>query len=152
MPYCTQADVEAAYGIEEILKTQPPAHPPVDPPVVDAAAVEAAIQAATDEIDSYVMSRYRLPLVDALAAILTRRCVDMAMYKLAYSASGEDDVKRRRYKDAVAWLKMIASGEAVLTPRPAAVITSDERRGFERPTNYFPVASPYFRRFGGRHG
>ena len=151
MTYCTQADIETAYGVEEILKTQPRAVPPVDPPTVNAAAVEAAIQAATVEIDSYVMERYGLPLAGELAALLKRRCVDMAMYYLAQSPSGEDDTKRKRYEDAVAWLKMVASGKALLTPRPAAEISSEPRRGFELPTNYFPVGSPYYRRFGGRY-
>ena len=150
MPYCTMADVEAAYGKEAILTAQPRAVPEVDPLAVDTAAVDAAIEAATDEIDSYVMARYSLPLADELADRLKRRCVDMAMYSLSPSVSGQDDEKRKRYDDAVAWLKMVAEGEVVLTPRPAASITSDEPRGFEVPTNYLPAASPYYHRRRGR--
>ena len=130
MPYCVAADLEAAYGLEELLKCQPLAYPPADPPVLDTAAVDAAIQGATDEIDSYVMQRYRLPLAAAPAARLKRRCVDIAMYKLAVSVSGDDDLKRKRYEDALEWLEKVASGKALLESRPIAKITSDERREF----------------------
>ena len=130
MPYCVVADLEKAYGLEELLKAQPLANPPADPPVLDTAAIDAAIQGATDEIDSYVMQRYRLPLTAAPAARLKRRCVDMAMYKLAISVSGDDDLKRMRYEDALEWLEKVASGDALLESRPVAQITSDERREF----------------------
>ena len=156
MPYCTPADIEAVYGREELLRAQPRTYPPVDPPVVSAAAVDAAIEAATVEIDSYVMARHRLPLPDALAARLKNRCVDIAMYHLASSVSGGDDLKRRRYEDAVAWLAMLARGEVVLEPRRAIEITSEPQRDFRLPTNYFdgPYDGPYpyrGRRYGGRY-
>lgn len=149
MPYCTQADIVAAYGIEEVLKAQPLASPPVDPPVIDSAAVAAAIEAATVEIDSYVMARYRLPLADELAARLKNRCVDVAMWHLSMSTSGDDDLKRKRYDDAIAWLKMLAMGKVVLTPRPQAQIESEEKREFQLPTNYLSGSDYWRKRFGG---
>lgn len=130
MPYCTQADLVAAYGEEELLKIQPESSPPVDPPVLSTAAIEAAIQAATDEIDSYVMRRYRLPLDAAKAALLKRRCVDIAVYRLAHDPSGEDNTKRTRYNDAMKWLEKLATGKVVLAPQPQAKIQSEERRQF----------------------
>ena len=105
MTYCTQADMEAAYGFEELVKSQPLANPPVDPPALDTRAISAAIQAASDEIDSYVMQRYRLPLAAELAERLKHRCVDIAMYHLGPTVSAQDDLKHKRYDDAVEWLK-----------------------------------------------
>ena len=148
MTYCTQADLEAAFGVEAIITTQPLATPPADPPVVDVAAVAAAIQAATDEIDSYVMQRYTLTLAAELAARLKRRCLDLAMYHLAPTVSSQDDVKHKRYDDAVEWLQKLADGDVVLEPRPAVKMTSEERREFHPDPRY--TNNPYSRR--GRRG
>ena len=135
MAYCTQDDLLAAYGEEELLKAQPLGDPAVEPPVIDGAAVAAAIQAAADEIDSYVLQRYRLPLAGAAAARLKRRCVDIAMYYLAPSPAAANSTRRLRYEDAVQWLKGVAAGYQVLEPRPAAAIQSDARRHVSIPGN-----------------
>ena len=142
MTYCTQADIEGAYGVEEIIKTQPNPVPAVDPEVIDTDSVAAAIQAATDEIDSYVVQRYTLPLAATLAARLKRRCIDMTMYHLGPSVSSQDDVKHKRYDDALEWLQKVADGEVLLQSRPVAKITSDERREFHPGTRF---NSPYTR-------
>ena len=128
MPYCTQADLVAAYGEEDLIKRQPLRDMEADAP--DTAAVESAIDAATTEIDSYVLQRYRLPLGADAAARLKRRCVDIAMYYLAGTPSGQDDEKRKRYDDAVEWLRKLAMGKVLLQSRPEATFRSEERRHF----------------------
>ena len=148
MPYCTQDDLIDAYGEEELKRTQPLDDLGVDPVILDTAAVASAIQSATDEINTYVMTRYRLPLGDTEAALLKRRCIDIAMYYLAHCPAGENDTRRRRYEDAVEWLTMLAEGKVLLRRRPDAVIKSEPRREFRIPGNH--AQNPYNR--PGRYG
>lgn len=76
-------------------------------------AVERALQSASDEIDSYVGVREKLPL-PAVPGILRQHCVDIAVYRLALSADVLTDEHRRRYEDAIAHLKRISEGKATL--------------------------------------
>jgi phage gp36-like protein len=79
----------------------------------DPAVAAEAIARADAEIDSYLAVRYRVPVSpapDRLKAL----SVDLALYHL-YSRRGvAPEVRRRAYEDAVAFLKLVAAGQAVI--------------------------------------
>ncbi len=106
--YATQQQIIDRYGEDALLEV---ADADLDG-IVDGAPVAAALQDAGDEIDVYLGARYRLPLA-TVPPLLTRLCVDMALYKLS-SAGALTDEKRQRYEDAVRLLREIATGRASL--------------------------------------
>jgi phage gp36-like protein len=81
--------------------------------VADLDPLEAALQDATNEIDSYLASRYSLPLT-TVPAILTQVCADIAFYRLSDTSSTLTDEKANRYKLALDWLKAVAADKASL--------------------------------------
>ncbi|SNS44700.1 phage protein Gp36 family protein [Antarctobacter heliothermus] len=71
------------------------------------------VRQASDEIDSYLAVRYRLPLPE-VPGILRQIAVDFALYRLALSRDVLSDEHRRRYEDGRDHLKRIAEGRAAL--------------------------------------
>lgn len=107
--YATQQDLESRYGEKFfLLAADRNGNGHADP-----TAVEDALQDATDEIDSYVATRYALPL-SPVPGVLKRTAADIAMYRLCPETHSLNDETRQRYKDAVAWLSRVASGEVSL--------------------------------------
>ncbi len=123
MAYAEQQQMVERYGAEALLLLAPAAEAGHDPPRypedVDAAAVARALADAEQEVDVYVGAKYDLPL-PAPAAILTRLTVDIAAYRLADTGDVLTEERRRRYEDAVALLRRIASGDVSLGERPAS--------------------------------
>lgn len=90
-----------------------------------AADITRAITAASGVVDSYIGSRYNLPLVrwDASVSAATAK---IAAYTLlttrGYSAGTQDSEQfRLGYTDAIAWCKDVAKGLAT----PSVVETAD---------------------------
>lgn len=100
--YATEADLVARFG-EEIggLKVM----------VSNPTFVEDAIQDATEEINGHIGDRYSLPL-PSVPSNLKRMACDIARYRL-YFQQPTDEV-RKRYEDAVAFLKRVADNKAHL--------------------------------------
>ncbi len=100
--YATEADLVARFG-EEIggLKVM----------VSNPTFVEDAIQDATEEINGHIGDRYPLPLPN-VPSNLKRMACDIARYRL-YFQQPTDEV-RKRYEDAVAFLKRVADNKAHL--------------------------------------
>lgn len=100
--YATEADLVARFG-EEIggLKVM----------VSNPTFVEDAIQDATEEINGHIGDRYSLPLPN-VPSNLKRMACDIARYRL-YFQQPTDEV-RKRYEDAVAFLKRVADNKAHL--------------------------------------
>ena len=81
---------------------------------VDTGVVATALEAASVEIDGYLGSRYALPLADP-PAILGKLCVDISGYLLYIRRdAGAPEHWQARYKNAVAFLIKIASGQISL--------------------------------------
>lgn len=128
--YATQDDIVDRYGEDELLTV---ADRDGDD-TVDAAVVSQALQDATDEIDTYVGSRYSLPLPTQPTA-LKRICVDIALYRLS-TESGLTEEKRKRYEDAVKFLLGIAKGDIKLgLPEPNGGPVTVEISGPDRRFN-----------------
>lgn len=129
-PYAAPADIGAQYGAETLaLLTDRDGDGTGDP-----GAAERALADASAEIDGYLAGRYALPLSPGRAALLRRPAVDIAVYRLAADADTATDERRRRYEDAVRYLRGIASGEirlgtaGVRTPPRARALPGPPRR------------------------
>lgn len=102
---------------------------------------EAAILAASNEVDGYLRSRWRLPL-SSWDASITAATVKLAVYDLLSNrgfnpGAGADVQIRLRYDDAIAWLVRVSKGElhpvvvqAAPPPRPGPDVISQRRRGY----------------------
>lgn len=109
MTYALQADMQTALGDDELIQLTDRANPPVG--AIDASVLARALEAADGEIDSYLASRYSLPL--ASVPVILRDCaVDIARYRL--HDRGVPDRVRDAYKDRIAWLRDVANGKAGL--------------------------------------
>lgn len=78
---------------------------------------QAAIDSASDEIDGYLASRYKLPLT-AWESDLRRHCACMAVYTLLVTRGFNpdrpgDQVLVDRNEAAIDWLKRISNGTVV---------------------------------------
>lgn len=131
MSYTTQAQIETRISKAELIRLTDED----DTGTVDAAKIEAAIEAAGAEIDSYLGSRYALPLAETPGVIGSLAC-DIAIYTLyALDEAGSvPETRQKRYDSAVKLLAEIETGDRTLG-RPAAqeatgeavVLTSDGR-------------------------
>lgn len=122
MAYATQADIADLYGPDALYVADRDGDG-----VADAVAVTRALSSAKDEIDSYLGVRYRLPLA-AVPGILRQYAVDIALYRLALSREVLSEEHRTRYDDALAALKRIAEGKAILV-LPADPEAEDDGQG-----------------------
>jgi len=100
--YATEAELVARFG-EEIgnLKLM----------VSNPAFVDDAIQDATEEINGHIGDRYPLPLPN-VPSNLKRMACDIARYRLYFQQPTEE--VRKRYEDAIAFLKRVADNKAHL--------------------------------------
>jgi phage gp36-like protein len=106
MAYCTQEDLLKL--VPELELAQITAESGDAP---DAAVVSEAIAKAEAEIDSYLAVRYQLPLA-AVPARVKSLAVDLSLYHLYSRRSVAPEVRRTRYEDAVAFLKLVGAGKA----------------------------------------
>jgi phage gp36-like protein len=109
MAYANETDIIALYGAEllDMLADK------TGDGVRDAAAVARALDDAASLIDGYLSQRYTLPLA-AVPALLKTLCIDIALYRLASNPALLSDDARRRYDDAVKFLRDIGAGKASL--------------------------------------
>lgn len=101
-------------------------------------AQEAALEAASRVVDSYVGSRYDLPLVSVGSDIKDAVCTIAAVNLMSvrgFAAGVEDaEVLMTRKKDAMTWLRDVAKGLAT----PSVIDTTDQTKP---PTN--PQRAPF---------
>lgn len=118
MSYATSDDLVARFGEAELIANSDRA----GAGVVDAGVVAAAIASAESIIDSYIGTRYALPLVST-PAVIKDICSDLARYAL-YTVEPMKIVIDNR-DAAIARLKDISRGLASLdVPEPATAAPS----------------------------
>lgn len=111
MPYADQQYLDSYFGSAEVLI----AADRDGDGTADTAVIRNALDSATEEIDSYVGVKYTLPLSATIpTGVLKRLCADIAMYRMSVNSHSSTDDKRKRYEDAIAWLKKLATGHATL--------------------------------------
>ncbi|MEG2434651.1 MAG: DUF1320 domain-containing protein [Acinetobacter sp.] len=100
--YATEQDLVARFGAEignlKLMVSNPD-------------FVKDAIQDATEEINGHIGERYPLPLPN-VPSNLKRMACDIARYRLYFEQPTEE--VRKRYEDAIAFLKRVADKKAHL--------------------------------------
>lgn len=107
MAYATQQDMLDRFDEAEIIQLTDEK----DLGVVDTAILAKALADADAAVDGYLMGRYTLPLATVPVA-LTRIACDLARFFL-YDDVATEGV-RKRYEDALDFLKALASGKISL--------------------------------------
>jgi phage gp36-like protein len=111
MSYAQPGDIEARYSNRDLVQLTNE-----DPSAltVNTIFIQTFLNDASVEIDSYIESRFLLPLTDP-PATLTRLCCDIAMYRMQSLRPIHDlEDARKRYEDAVAMLVKVSKGELTL--------------------------------------
>ena len=108
------------------------------------ARIDGAIVDACGEIDGHVQKRYALPLPAPTPTAIKRIAVDIVIYRLSGDSRVTED-RRKRYEDAVSFLKAIARGDVSLGIAPVAgktkaketVVVTSSKRHFNRKNKTF---------------
>jgi phage gp36-like protein len=92
------------------------------------ADIDAALEVASRQVDSYIGSRYDLPLVSFDMSVTIAVC-SIAAYNLlsrrGFAAGAADaEIVRQRYEDALGWCKDVARGLAL----PGVTTTTDQTK------------------------
>ncbi len=109
MPYAVRQDMIDRFGETEIIQLTDKADPPTG--AIDDTVLNEALADADGVIDSYIGSRYTLPL-GSVPRILQRYACDIARFFLNEDQAGE--TVRRAYDDALKFLKAVADGLVTL--------------------------------------
>ncbi|EKE79717.1 gp436 family protein [Idiomarina xiamenensis] len=108
MPYAAIGHLEIRFGVDELEQLAPTAD---EGESLDSDKLEAALTEATAEMDTFIAVAYSLPLASTPAFLVTV-CCDIARFRL-WDDSASDEV-RKRYEDAISWLRRLAKGEVNL--------------------------------------
>ncbi len=140
MSYATPDDLTARYPNRDLVQLTNE-----DPTAtsINTAFAQQALDDASAEIDSYLESRFTLPLADPPAA-LARICCDIAMYRIQALRPLHDLTDaRKRYDDAIALLLRVAQGEVTLglASDAAEPPTAPEVDAVEGPSRVFSRSS-----------
>lgn len=116
MSYATLQTLTDQVGIDEVTRSSDrDGSGTIDPGVV-----ERALEDASSEIDSYVGSVYKLPL-NPVPGIVITYCGIIALYRMSLETGSYTEEKRKRYDDAIRWLRDVAKGVASLDGEVEAV-------------------------------
>ncbi|HEX9844040.1 MAG TPA: DUF1320 domain-containing protein [bacterium] len=113
-PYATAQDMTDAYGSDAVTL----AADRDGDGVADAGVIDEALAAATAEMDSYIGTKYQLPLATP-PAVLKDKCVDIALYRLSQRPGAMTDEVKDRYEKALAWLRDVSRGVVSLGTDPS---------------------------------
>lgn len=111
MPYATQQDMLARYGMPRLVQLTDINEPMTGELV--SAVLSARLVDASAEIDGYLVGRMALPLASP-PEVLKLLCCRLAYYLLLGAGAGEVD--QADVKAARDYLKSVAKGEIPLTP------------------------------------
>lgn len=106
MPYATLTNLVEQFGDSEVLALTDRNNDGV----ADVSVYGMALQRASNTIDSYIVSRYPLPL-SVVPDQLVDLCCDIARYKLCGAGVTETEEIRNRFKDAIKMLELIRDGK-----------------------------------------
>ena len=106
MGYASITDIRTRYGATVVEQWG------LSDEADNTAFMTQALDDASRFIDSFLSGHVTEPIVDS--PLLTRLCVDVAVYWLAIDAGLETDEKRRRFEDAKDWLQRLSRGELAL--------------------------------------
>ncbi len=131
MSYASQTDLEDAFSANEIAQL-----------IAGGRDVDVALAAADAEIDSRISLRYATPLtVDPMLPQIVDCACNIARYKL-YAASSDEEIQNR-YKAAIAWLRDVAAGNALLPGIPLSTAEGSDDPG-QSPPRFGPAKGGMF--------
>lgn len=107
--YIDQSDLEDRFGEDEIVRVSDRDRDGNE----DVDLVADAISDAESEVDSYLGTRYRVPVQDPPRVLVHRTC-DIAHYLMLSRWSSATEQDQKRYDDAIEWLERVAAGQASL--------------------------------------
>ena len=106
MAYATVAELQEGWGEDVLLQlTDRDRDGAADPGVA-----ETALDDASAEMDGYLGRHYQLPLPDEQRRPLRRIAIDIAVYRLSTDGAAMTKDRRRRYEDALRFLRGVADG------------------------------------------
>jgi phage gp36-like protein len=105
--YAVKQNLIDRFGVTELAQLTDR----VDGETIDDTVVARALEDADGLINGYLQSRYALPLASVPATIVAIAC-NIARYQLFEDHVTE--IVRKRYEDAIAWLKDVAAGKVSL--------------------------------------
>lgn len=107
--YASALDLQDRYPERDLIQLTDP-----DGAVLDVARLDRALADASAEIDGYLQGRYQLPLSQVPQHLALLAC-DIAMYRLqVLRPLGDIEDARKRYEDALHYLRQVARGEVQL--------------------------------------
>jgi phage gp36-like protein len=107
--YCTPADLEARFGLAELVQLAPGGAG-----LWDDAKVQRACDDAGDLVDGYLRPRHSLPLT-TVPRVLARLSAAIARYELHLGGDRQPTEQVTRARDeAIAFLRDVAAGKADL--------------------------------------
>jgi phage gp36-like protein len=145
MQYAQVSDLQARYPIRDLVQLSDPAAQSIN-----AGPLNQALADASAEIDSYIESRFSLPIADP-PPVLKIACCEIAMYRVQALRPMQDiEDALNRYTRWLKWLEKVAKGDltlgitsdtnaepviqtpsVVLTgPSPTAIFSRKTLRGF----------------------
>lgn len=107
MTYASTTDLSNRFGNDELMDIA--ANETGD--ALNDTRITSALEDADAEINTYLSTRYSLPLTSAPSVLVGVAC-DIARYRL-YANQTTDEVTER-YNSRIAWLKSISKGDAAL--------------------------------------
>ena len=135
MSYCTIEDIKGQIP-ENILLVYTDDN---GSGVVDEDKVAKAISSAEAEINSYVQTRYPVP-VNPVPDILNKLAVDISIYNIVsrrgFDEQSGDKIFAERYKAAVKFLENVAKGVVLLSPK-ASEAKPEQGTSFQNPPRLF---------------
>lgn len=114
MTYAAAQDMIDRFSEQQLKEVTDP-----DAESIRAEALDRALEDASDEIDGYLEGRYRLPLPNPPRSLRIIAC-NIAMYRLL--TLRQIDVmedQRKRYEDAIKFLRAVSTGDINLGLTPA---------------------------------
>ncbi len=109
MPYCTQADILTRIGAEELVALADLD----DDGTADAATVAEAIADADGHLNSYLETKFTVPIAP-VPDVLVKRSTSLAIYFLQLRRNSVTEDMQKEYDRISDWLKDILSGKASL--------------------------------------
>ena len=103
-------------------------------------SINSAIQDASDIADGYVGVKYPIPLPEVPKNLKIIIC-DIARYFLWKTEASEE--ARRRYEDAIAFLKRVADGKAILTIKITDDAGQEETVKADTSPQTMPIGTTY---------
>lgn len=109
MAYCTIEDIRYAMDESDMIRFTDDD----DVGIVNAQVVDKAVGDAGALVDAYLAARYAVPL-DPVPDVVNGLACDIAVYKISSRRGIASDDVRKKFDDAVKFLREFADGKAVL--------------------------------------